>query len=105
MLGEFIVCMAVGFLCIVLGLIIWKKQKISLIHDYHHENVKKEDVPAYTRLTGIGLIIVGTGCCITGIVNFAFKTLLGWIASILGLFIGMIPINKAQQKYNDGWLS
>lgn len=105
MLGEFIVCMAVGLLCIVLGLIIWKKQKISLIHDYHHENVKKEDVPAYTRLTGIGLIIAGTGCCITGIVDFVFKTLLGWIAFILGFVFGMILINKAQKEYNDGWLN
>lgn len=66
-----IVDLAVGLLCIILGLMLWKKQKISLIHSYHYKNVKKEDVPAYTRLMGIGLILIGVGICITGGTQFA----------------------------------
>ena len=64
-----IVDFAVGLLCIILGLMLWKKQKISLIHSYHYKNVKKEDVPAYTRLMGIGLILIGVGICITGVLH------------------------------------
>ena len=38
---------SIGVLCIVPGLILWKKQKISLVHDYHHRHMKKQDVGAY----------------------------------------------------------
>ena len=61
MIVGFVVCMIVGLLCVVLGLLLWKKQMISLVHDYHHKNVQKSDVPAYTRLMGIGLLLIGIG--------------------------------------------
>ena len=41
-----IVLSVVGFLCLGVGLALWKKQKIELIHDYHTRNLKPEDVPA-----------------------------------------------------------
>ena len=69
MIFGFIVELAVGILCIVLGLLIWKKQKVTLVHDYQYKNVKKEDIPAYCRLVGIGLIIIGAGICVTGFFN------------------------------------
>ena len=46
MLVGLIVCVLVGVLCIVLGILLWKKQMISLVHDYHYRHVSKSDVPA-----------------------------------------------------------
>ena len=43
-------------LSVVLGALLWKEQMLSLLHEYHYKNVKKEDIPAYTRQMGIGLI-------------------------------------------------
>ena len=105
MLASFVVCMLIGILCVVLGYLIWKKQKITLIHDYHYKNVRSKDVPAYTRLIGIGLILIGIGTCLTGIINIAFQTNAGWIAFIVGFAFGIFMMNKAQKTYNGTWIS
>ena len=99
-----IVDFAVGLLCIILGLMLWKKQKISLIHSYHYKNVKKEDVPAYTRLMGIGLILIGGGICITGVLNLLYSSL-WWVPLLVGFVMGFIIMNKSQKKYNGSWFS
>ena len=105
MIVGFVVCMIVGLLCIVLGLLLWKKQMISLVHDYHYKNVQKSDVPAYTRLVGIGLLLIGIGTCLTGIINLALRTTAGWIAFGIGFFVGIGLMSKAQTKYNGSWFS
>ena len=94
----------VGILCIVLGFLIWKKQKISLIHDYHYRNVKEEDVPSYTRQIGSGLIIIGSGILLTGMLDL-LNSSLWWIPLIIGFSIGLIVIIKAQKKYNGSIMS
>ena len=96
--------LAVGLLCIVLGSILWKKRKVSLIHEYHYKNVKKEDIPAYTRLLGIGLILIGTGICITGALNL-IESSCWWIPMLTGFAAGLIVMNKAQKRYNGSWFS
>ena len=94
----------VGILCIVLGFLIWKKQKISLIHDYHYRNVKEEDVPSYTRQIGSGLIIIGSGILLTGMLDL-LNSSLWWIPLIIGFSLGLIVIIKAQKKYNGSIMS
>ncbi len=105
MLVGLIVCVLVGALCIVLGILLWKKQMISLVHDYHYRHVSKSDVPAYTRLMGSGLLLIGIGTLLTGIINYAFWTQTGWIAFIIGFLSGIIFMHKAQMKYNGSWIS
>ena len=95
--------MAVGILCIVLGLLIWKKRKVSLLHEYHYQRVKPDDIPAYCSLTGIGLIMIGTGICFAGIINLLFRTLLSLVALGLGFLLGIAVMRKAQKKYNGSW--
>ena len=90
---------AVGFSCIILGMLIWKKQKVSLIHDYHYRNVKDADIPAYSKSIGIGLTIIGAGVCIAGILDL-FKLPFWWIAMPAGFIIGLVMIIGAQRKYN-----
>lgn len=104
MIVGVIVDLAVGLFCVVFGLLIWRKQKVSLIHDYHYRNVKKEDIPAYTRLMGIGLILIGAGICITGLLNLLASSL-WWIPMLAGFVAGFIVTNKAQKKYNGSWFS
>ncbi len=95
---------AVGFLCVVLGLLLWKKQKVHLIHEYHYKKVKQENIPAYTRLMGIGLILIGAGICVTGLLNL-FECSLWWIPLLIGFVAGLLVFNKAQKKYNGSWFS
>jgi FtsH-binding integral membrane protein len=104
MILGFAVETAVGLLCLVFGLLIWKKQKVSLIHDYHYKNVRKEDIPAYTRLMGIGLILMGVGICTTGFLNL-FESAAWWIPMLAGFIAGFILMNRAQKKYNGTWVS
>ena len=66
--GVVVEC-AVGAVCVVLGLLLWVKQKVSLLHEYHYKHVKKEDIPAYTRQVGIGLILTGAGIIAAGLLN------------------------------------
>ena len=96
--------MTVSAICIVMGLLIWKKQKISLLHDYHYRNVKKEDIPAYARQMGIGLIITGTGVFITGLLDLAGSSF-WWVALMTGFILGLSVIFKAQKKYNGSIIS
>ena len=95
---------AVGLLCVILGLLIWKKKKVSLIHDYHYKNVQETDIPAYARLIGIGLILIGGGICLTGLLNL-IESALWWIPLVVGFLAGLIVMNKAQKTYNGSWFS
>lgn len=88
-----------GAICVVFGLLIWKKQKVSLLHDYHYRNVKTEDIPAYAQQMGIGLIIMGTGIIITGLLDFVSSSF-WWVSLIAGFSIGSIVLYRTQKKYN-----
>lgn len=95
---------AVSMMCAVLGLLLWKKQKISILHDYHYRNVKKEDIPAYARQMGIGLMILGAGIFVSSLFELAYSSL-WWIPLTAGFFLGLIVIYKAQKKYNGSMMS
>ena len=95
--------LAVGAICIVLGVLLWKKQRVSILHDYHYKHVKKEDLPAYTRQMGIGLIIIGTGIVVAGLLNLAASSL-WWLSLAAGFVLGIGVIYRAQKKYNGSVL-
>lgn len=98
-----IIELAVGALCIVLGLLLWLKQKLSILHDYHYKNVKQEDVPAYTRQMGIGLILIGVGIVIAGLLNLAYSPV-WWIPFLMGFVLGFTVLYRVQKKYNGSVL-
>ena len=102
MIVGFMIDLICGLLCIAGGLMIWKKQKISLLHDYHYRNVEEADIPAYTRRMGIGLILVGLGCILTGVLHL-FDSSLWWIPMSAGFVSGLFVLHKAQMKYNGSW--
>ena len=98
-----IIELAVGAICIVLGLLLWKKQMVSILHDYHYKHVKKDDIPAYTRQMGIGMIIIGAGIIITGLFNLVDSSL-WWIPLLEGFVLGFVVIYMSQKKYNGSVL-
>ena len=107
MLLGLIVFLGVAILFFVLGTVLWKKQRIDLVNAWHTRHVKKEDVPAYTKLMGLSLIAIGAGCAVTGIVACMFVACmfeenLGWLALPVGFVAGFALIWKAQKKYNGG---
>lgn len=104
MLAGFIVELAVGLLCIAIGLVIGIGKKVSLIHDYHYRNVAEKDLPAYARLIGTGLILIGVGICATGFFNLT-KSDLWWIPLLAGFAAGFPVLHRAQKKYNGSWFS
>jgi uncharacterized protein (DUF983 family) len=99
MIFGVIIDFAVGLLLAALGLLLWKKQKVSLLHDYHYQHVKKEDLPAYTRQMGIGLIVIGAGICGAGLLNLASSPY-WWVSLLAGFTLGIFLLFRAQKKYN-----
>ena len=98
-----IIDVAVGSICVILGVLLWKKQMVSLLHDYHYRHVKKEDIPAYTRQMGTGLMITGAGIIITGLLDLAGSSF-WWIPLSAGFVLGLAVMYRAQKKYNGSVL-
>ena len=43
---------AIGALFLVLGYLLWKKERISLLHQYHYDKVSEEDKKAFCAVSG-----------------------------------------------------
>lgn len=99
---ELIILLLVGLLLIWLGWRIWKKEQITLIHDYHYSKVSKENQKAYTEKMGKALIIMGLGIVLTGVIDIATKSFYGWIIFAISFLWGSILIFITQNKYNGG---
>ena len=95
---------ATGIACIVLGTMIWKKRKISLIHDYHYRNVKQEDLSAFARSIGIGIILIGAGIGITGTLDLLGSSF-WWAPMLAGFVFGLVIIFRTLKKYNGSVFS
>jgi len=99
------VLMLFGILLNVFGLIIWKKQKITLIHGYNNRNVKKEEIKEYTASMGKAYVIMGISMLllvITGITHNDEYEFIGSIVWIVGFIISLVIIIKTQMKYKTG---
>ena len=99
---ELILLIAVGTLFIDMGRRIWKKEQITLIHDYHYKKVIEADKKPYTEKMGKAMIIMGVGMYLTGITDFMSHTLYGWIVFTISFISGLIIMIYAQIKYNHG---
>lgn len=99
---ELFLMLVIGGTFVIIGLRIWKKQQITLIHEYHYSKVSEEDKKAYTELMGKACMIMGIGMVLTGIVDFTTKTPYGWVCFIILFIFGLIMMVRAQKKYNGG---
>lgn len=46
MLGEIII-LGVGVIFIILGYLVWKREKINVLHSYHYRNVSPDDKKSF----------------------------------------------------------
>lgn len=103
MLIELILLPILGVVFIYLGYLIWKKEKITLIHSYHYTKVNEQDKKPYTELMGKGVLMIGIGMILTGIIDYITKTAYGWFVFAVFFIFGFAIIIKAQKKYNGGF--
>ncbi|MDD3141948.1 MAG: DUF3784 domain-containing protein [Lachnospiraceae bacterium] len=86
----------------VLGYLLWKKEKISIMHSYHYTKVKETDKKAYTSIMGKAVIVMGIGMSISGIVGFFIDSAKSGIPFAITFIVGIIMMGYGQIKYNHG---
>ena len=60
--------------------------------------MKKEDIPAYTRQMGIGIILIGAGIGLDGFLTF-LDSPYWWVPLAAGIVLGAVVMYRAQKKY------
>ncbi len=90
----------VGVIIIYMGLIMWKKEKIDLMHDYHYKQVAKEDIASYTKAQGINLMTIGIGTLAMGVLIYFDFILIGIVVFFILFINATIIFVKTQKKYN-----
>ncbi len=91
----------VGVILVVVGLLIWKKEKISLLHDYHYYKVAEKDKKAFCTLSGIGTLSIGVGLLISAVIFGFTESALSFIAFAIGGALGIFLLVFAGCKYNS----
>ena len=99
MIGTIIVSL-IGIICIILGYLMWKKEKISLLHSYHYDKVSEEDKKAFCTISGIGILFIGIGLLVTGIIIGITDSALSFIAFAVGFVVGLVMLIYAGARYN-----
>lgn len=100
MIGALIVG-AVGVVFIVLGVLIWKKEKVELLHDYHRDRVKEADKKAFCTLSGWGVLSVGIGLLITMAALWLTDSVRSFWFFAIGFAVGLALLILAGKKYNS----
>ena len=95
-----IIMSLIGILFIFLGLLIWKKEMISLFHSYHYDKVSDENKSSFCRLSGIGILIMGFAILISGVLAAITNSTYSFIILAIGFIIGICMLCMATAKYN-----
>ncbi|MBO7170831.1 MAG: DUF3784 domain-containing protein [Clostridia bacterium] len=90
----------VGGLLLVLGLLLWKKQRVSLLHEYHYDKVTEKNQKAFCAFSGWGIISIGIGLLVTAVLLAFFLSLWCFLPFAVGLVIGLALLLWAGIKYN-----
>lgn len=85
-----------------LRFLLWKKEKINIIHDYHYTKVKEEDKKAYTSIMGKAMIVIGIGAAISGFIGVFTDSVKSGIPFGVAFIIGICIMIFGQIKYNRG---
>lgn len=99
----FLLMITMAILFAIGGFLIWKKERISLIHSYHYSRVSEEDKKDYSQEVGKSMLLIAVGLMINGVVGLVTETFYGWIFFVVFFVLGFIKMSKAQNKYNGGW--
>lgn len=97
--------MLLGILIVLLGVMIWKKQKVTLINGRSNIKMKEEDLKKYTESIGKAYIILGlTTVAMLILMQAASDTVhfIGFVIWIFGFIISIVKIIRTQHKYKTG---
>lgn len=95
-----IIVILIGIIFIVMGYLLWKKERISLLHDYHYDKVSEKDKKIFCALSGAGVLSIGIGLIITGIVIGLTDSVWSFLAFAAGFIIGISLLIYAGIRYN-----
>ena len=90
----------VGIVVIVMGYLIWKKERISLLHDYHYDKVSEANKKIFCTISGIGLVVVGCGFLLTAVVLGITSSVWSYLVMAVGFVTGISLLIYAGRKYN-----
>lgn len=91
----------VGVLLVVLGFLLWKREMITLLHNYHVSNVSPENRRAFCKLSGSGLIVIGLSLLITAVVLGITDSAYSFICFGVGFAVGLFALVAAGMMYNQ----
>ncbi len=100
MISAIIIVSLFGLFFVYLGYLIWKKEKISLLHDYHYDKVKEEDKKSFCAMSGQGVLLIGLGFLVAGIVVAVADPKWGMVPVGIGLVLGIARLIHAGIRYN-----
>jgi hypothetical protein len=107
-MSTFIVAIIIGVVCIVIGMFNINGH-IGTLKRKHRKRVTAEDLPVFSKLIGIGTIIIGVALFLFGVFAcvqfFTGKMLFDYVGKavlIVGLAVGGIISIFAMIKYNKG---
>ena len=83
-----------------LGCLMWKKEKITLLHSYHYDKVSPSDKKVFCKISGWGVISIGIGLLVTAIIIGITGSALSFIAFALGFVVGLVLLIYVGAKYN-----
>ena len=98
-----VVAIGIGVLALIfiyLGWLIWKKEKITLLHSYHYDKVSPSDKKLFCKISGWGVLLIGIGLLVTAIMIGITGSALSFIAFALGFVVGLVLLIYAGVKYN-----
>ncbi len=91
----------VGAILAVLGWLLWKKERITLLHDYHYEYVSPEDKKAFCTLSGWGVLLIGIGLLVTAVILGVTDSAWSFTAFAVGFATGLLLLIYAGIRYNS----
>ena len=95
-----IILLFLSILFLYIGFLLRKKEKITLLHDYHRNHVSEEDKKAFCRLSGLGVIFIGMGLLISAIILLFTDSAWSFLAFAAGFIAGLMLLIHAGNKYN-----
>lgn len=98
-----VVAIGIGVLALIfiyLGWLIWKKEKITLLHSYHYDKVSPSNKKLFCKISGWGVLLIGISLLVTAIMIGITDSALSFIAFALEFVVGLVLLIYAGVKYN-----
>lgn len=98
---EYLPLLMIGVLLIVVS-VPNLRGRAWTVHRYNRRRVREENLPAYSRMMGIGTLAIGASVMIAAVCLMIFHVEALFFLIVAGLILGLGIIFYAQFKYNGG---